>query len=125
MLRHMQNNAGDEKPKRKGSLSSVGQVLQRFNTADDRDKYVSQEWQLYGYNLAVELNDLKNKSLYIKMAKTYPRALLERARSFVKDAQNAKSKPRLFMWKVKELRKEKKTDKPKKVVMRLPFDSGE
>lgn len=117
-------NDSTEPPKRKGGLKSVSQVLGRFNPTNDRDKYVSQEWQLYGYNLAVELNDLKNKSLYIKMAKTHPRALLERARSFVKDAQNAKSKPRLFMWKVTELRKEKKkTEEVKLAVDQLKLDT--
>jgi len=33
-----------------------------------------------------------------------PRAILEKALSFVKDAR-ANSKPKLFMWKMKKLRK--------------------
>jgi len=75
---------------------------------DDTDKYVSREFQKYAYDLAVELNDLPHKSLYMKLAKTTPRILLEKARSFVKDAQNARSKGRLFMWKLKELKNVKK-----------------
>jgi len=68
------------------------------------DKYISREFQAYGIYLAETLNDYKHKSLYIRLAKTVPRAILEKAMSFVKDAQ-ATSKPRLFMWKMKELRK--------------------
>ncbi|MGB9637412.1 MAG: hypothetical protein ACPLY7_01300 [Microgenomates group bacterium] len=80
---------------------SIGEILQNFNPLED--KYISREFQKYGYDLAMELGDLKHKSLYIKMAKEIPRPILEKARYFVKDAK-AKSKPRLFMWKVKELR---------------------
>jgi len=36
--------------------------------------------------------------------------LLERALGFVKDAHNAKSKARLFMWKVKQLKKDKEKE---------------
>jgi hypothetical protein len=51
-------------------------------------------------------NDLKNKSLYIKLAKETPRGLLEQARNFVKDAVNVKSPPKLYMWKLTELKKQ-------------------
>ena len=53
----------------------------------------------------MELDDLAHKSLYIKMAKNKKRAILEQALSFVKDA-NAKSKAKLFMWKLKQLEHE-------------------
>lgn len=69
-----------------------------------RDKYISREFQKYGYDLAEALDDLKNKSLYIKLAKETPRALLEQAKNFVADAQNVKSKPKLFMWKLQQLK---------------------
>ena len=85
-------------------FSKVGAILQDFTK--DEDKYISREFQKYGYELAKELGDLKNKSLYIKFAKETPRGLLESARNFVKDAMNVKSKPRLFMWKLSELKKE-------------------
>lgn len=85
-------------------FQKIGNVLDRFNPVED--KYVSREFQKYGYDLAEELDDLEHKSLYIKLAKELPRILLERARSFVKDANNAKSKPRLYMWKVHQLKKE-------------------
>jgi hypothetical protein len=77
---------------------------------DDKGGHITQEFQDFGYRLAVELNDLKHKSLYIKMAKEIDRVLLERALGFVKDAASAKSKARLFMWKVKQLKEEKKNN---------------
>lgn len=88
------------------NLTSVGDLLSKYKL-DDKDKYVSREFQKYAYDLAVELNDLAHKSLYMRLAKTTPRGLMESARSFVKDAANARSKGRLFMWKLKELKKQK------------------
>ena len=73
------------------------------NLDDNRDKYLSREWQAYGVTLSKELEDEKHKSLYIKMARDYPRPILEQARSFVKDAK-VDSRAKLFMWKVKGLR---------------------
>jgi hypothetical protein len=87
------------------NFSSVADVISRFNK--DEDKYISREFQKYAYDLAEELGDLKHKSLYMKLAKETPRGLMEAARNFVKDAYNAKSKARLFMWKLKELKSEK------------------
>lgn len=84
-------------------MYKLGDVLQKYKL-DDTDKYVSREFQKYAYDLAVELGDLPHKSLYMKLAKETPRGLMETARSFVKDAANAKSKGRLFMWKLKQLK---------------------
>lgn len=82
----------------------LGDILAKYETRKD-GKYISQEFQDYGYRLSIDLNDIDHKSLYIRMAKTVPRAILEAARAFVVDAPNAKSKGRLFMWKVSELKK--------------------
>ena len=73
----------------------------------DKDKFISREFQKYGYDLAVELGDEKNKSLYIKLAKTTPRGFLEAARSFVSDAPGVRSKGKLFMWKLSQLKAQK------------------
>lgn len=88
-------------------LTSIGNLLDKYKL-DDHDKYVSREFQKYGYDLAKELDDAKSISLYIKLAKDTPRGLLETARSFVKDASNARSKGRLFMWKLKQLKVDSK-----------------
>lgn len=91
----------------KKQLKSIGDVLKNYEM-DDKNKYVSREFQDYGYRLAEAMNDVAHTSLYIKLAKDYPRGLLEQAKSFVHDALNVRSKPKLFMWKVKQLRDEKK-----------------
>ncbi len=71
---------------------------------DPRNKY---EFQAYGNRLADEFNDPKHRSLYIKLAKTEDRNLLEQAREFVIDQENASTKGKLFMWKLNELKKER------------------
>lgn len=82
-------------------MQKVGDVLAKFNPIED--KYISREFQAYGIFLSEELGDYKHRSLYIRLAKTVPRAILEKALAFVKDSK-AKSRARLFMWKMKELR---------------------
>lgn len=85
-------------------MQSIGKLISKKLDPADTDKYVSQEFQKYAYELARELDDLPHKSLYMRLAKNTPRGLMESARSFVKDATNAKSKGRLFMWKLKQLK---------------------
>lgn len=94
-----------------GSTFKPLQQLVLTYALDDKGGYITQEFQDYGYRLAVELNDLAHKSLYIRMAKQVDRGILERALRFVSDSQ-AKSKAKLFMWKVKQLKAEKKTVSP-------------
>ncbi len=86
-------------------MQTIGDVLKKFDPT--QDKYVSREFQAFGVHLAESLNDTKHKSLYIKLAKTMPRILLEKALSFAIDS-NAKSKGALFMWKLQQLKKEVK-----------------
>ena len=88
-------------PQDKG-FQAVGGLFAGYQPVQDKG-YISQEFQDYGYRLALELDDLPHKSLYIRLAKTMPRAILEQAHSFVSDAK-ADSKAKLFMWKLKQLR---------------------
>ena len=67
---------------------------------------ISREFQMFGVYLADSLDDQKHISLYIKLAKTYDRGLLEEALSYVKGSSTVKSKGRLFMWKVKQMKDE-------------------
>lgn len=85
-------------------MQSIGNLISNKFNPSDTDKYVSQEFQKYAYDLAKELDDLPHKSLYMRLAKSTPRGLMESARGFVKDATNAKSKGRLYMWKLKQLK---------------------
>lgn len=86
-----------------GDFSSTKSVLTKFDPREDR--FVSREFQKYAYDLAMELGDHEHMAIYMRLAKTVPRHILERARSFVKDA-HAKTPAKLFMWKVKQLRLE-------------------
>lgn len=88
---------------RQQGMLSIFEIIQK-KAINDAGGHITKEFQDYGYRLAVEFDDMRHKSLYIKMAKTIDRKILESARTFVLDA-NATSKGRLFMWKVKELKK--------------------
>lgn len=101
----------DKRQAKSRGFSSIGDILKDFDREEDR--YIAYEFQKYGYELAKELGDLKNKSLYIKLAKETPRGLLEAAKNFVKDATNVKSGPKLFMWKLQQLKKEAGSKKSK------------
>lgn len=91
--------------KKSSSFSSIKDLLLEYDL--DKKKYITQEFQDYGYRLALELGDEKNKSLYIKLAKEEDRKLLEQAKTFVKDAHQVRSKAKLFMWALAKLRKGK------------------
>lgn len=82
-------------------MQNVGTILKKFNPTTD--KYISREFQSYGVHLAESLNDYKHKSLYIKLAKTVHRSILEKALSFTVDS-HARNKGAMFMWKLKELK---------------------
>ncbi len=83
-------------------MKSVRDILKSFDPV--KDKYISREFQSYGIYLSEELNDSKHKGLYIKLAKTVHRSILEKALSFAVDS-NAKNKGALFMWKLTEFKK--------------------
>ena len=86
-------------------MKSLKQLIDDKNPIE-KNKFVTREYQDYGYRLAMELSDPKHKSLYIKMAKEMDRSILEQAKRFVVDS-NADSKGALFMWKLKELKSNK------------------
>jgi len=95
---------------RKNPATSIGDQLFKFKeTLEKRKKYVKNEFQAYGLDLAKELGDWKNKSLYLRLAKTVDRQLLEQARYFVKDQNpgTIKTPYKLFMWKLRQLRETK------------------
>jgi hypothetical protein len=72
-----------------------------------RDYRCSHEFQAYGNRLADELGDKKHRSLYIKLAKTEDRSVLDEARASVLDSRDAKTRGRLFMWKIGQIKKER------------------
>jgi len=81
-------------------MDSIKDVLEKFNPLED--KYISREFQTFGVYLAEKLEDKSHKSLYMKLAKTLPRPVLEKALRFVADSR-ARRKGALFIWKLKQL----------------------
>ncbi|KKR81104.1 MAG: hypothetical protein UU73_C0003G0023 [Candidatus Daviesbacteria bacterium GW2011_GWA1_41_61] len=88
-------------------MKRLGQILEERNP--NRPKNLSQEFQVYGVFLADTLGDPEHYSLYIKLAKEYERSLLEEALNYTKGYTSAKSKARVFMWKLQQLKNDKKT----------------
>lgn len=88
-------------------MNSLREVLTHY-ALDDKGGYVTREFQDFGYRLACEMGEEKRKSMYIKLAKTVNRSILERARSFVLDAKTVTNKGKLFMWAVGKLRRGEK-----------------
>ena len=87
-------------------MQDISDIIQgRSITSDHRNKH---EFQAYGNRLAEEFNDLRHRALYIKLAKTEDRNLLEAAREYVMGAENITQKGKLFMWKLGELKKTQK-----------------
>lgn len=85
-------------------MQDLKSILSKYEVETDKQRRISREFQDFAYRLAVELGDTAHTSLYMKLAKTYDRGLLEEARNFVKGAVNANNKGRLFMWKLKQMR---------------------
>jgi len=81
-------------------MKSIKDILENFNPLED--KYISREFQSFGVHLTEKLEDKRRKSLYMKLAKTLPRPILEEALRFVVDSR-ARNKAALFMWKLKQL----------------------
>lgn len=85
-------------------MKSVSKIIAETKFKD-RPKNIAYEFQEYGVYLAESLNDTKHYSLYIKLAKELPRKILEEALNFTKGYYVAKSKAKVFMWKLQQLRK--------------------
>lgn len=92
---------------RKDKPQQISLQLEKFKeTLAKRQKYVKNEYQAYGLELAKELGDWKNKALYIRLAKNTDKKILEQARYFVKDQNpgTIKTPYKLFMWKLGQLK---------------------
>lgn len=85
-------------------MKSVSKIIAETKFKD-RPKNLSREFQVYGVFLAETLQDTKHYSLYIKLAKELPRNMLEDALNFTKEYSGAKSKARVFMWRLQQLKK--------------------
>lgn len=87
------------------SMNKISDILKKRSfDPDHRNKY---EFQAYGNRLAEELNDTRHRALFIKLAKTEDRSLLEAARLYALGSEKISDKGKIFMWKLTELKKEK------------------
>jgi len=92
-------------------MRSINQISLSINIKkDNRNKH---EFQAYGNRLAEELSDTTKRSLYIKLAKSTDRNILESARLFA-HGNPGNSKAKSFMWKLNELKNEQKNKKESK-----------
>ncbi len=88
-------------------MKSLKQIL-KDKTQKQGAPRAKHEFQEYGIRISEQLHDNKHKALYIKLAKEKPRPMLESARIFATDYDTQSvNRGRLFMWKLKELEKEK------------------
>ena len=87
-------------------MRKVSEIIKKKKL--QRDYRNSHEFQAYANRLAEELEDTKHRSLYIKLAKNEDRGLLEHARTYVLEQKHAKTKGKLFMWKLAKLKQEQK-----------------
>jgi len=92
-------------------LQSIKDLLNKTDFVDrivDGKSHITEEFQDFGYRLALRLQDLQHKALYIKLAKDLPRGLLEEVVQFSLDYPiKSGSKARVFMWSLNETCKEK------------------
>jgi hypothetical protein len=91
----------------KKGFTNMVSILDRFEVDETKQRRISREWQDYAYRLAVALDDTAHTAIYMRIAKNTPKELIEKAKSFVLDA-NARSKGKMFMWKLKQLKDEEK-----------------
>lgn len=70
----------------------------------NRPRNIAHEFQMYGVFLAETLGDTKHYSLYIKLAKEVDRKILEEALNYTKGYYGAKSKAKIFMWRLTQLK---------------------
>lgn len=84
-------------------VQSVGEIIKK-KARQRIPKNIAYEFQDFGVRLAQSLGDLKHKSFYIKLSKETDRSLLEKARDLAIDYPKARSKAKVFMWFLKELK---------------------
>ncbi len=84
-------------------MKSISRVIEETKGVK-RPTNLHTEFQHYGVFVADELGDTKHYSLYIKLCKEVDRNLINQALNYAKGYTSARSKPKVFMWKLAELR---------------------
>lgn len=94
-----------------GKPLSIKEILDKSKFVErvvEGKSHITEEFQDFGFRLALKLDDLEHKALYIKFAKVLPRGILEEVMEFTLDYPLKTGKrARVFMWKLKEICREK------------------
>lgn len=88
-------------------VKSAKDILLSHDYLEAREKaqrYVRHEFQDYAYRLASDLGDLPHRHIYMRLAKTVDRTMLEQAAAFALGYFDEPNKGKLFMWKLSQLR---------------------
>lgn len=86
-------------------MEKLSILIDQKITGGKKPVYAKHEWQEFGVRLAQDLKDLKHKVLYIKLAKEEKRSFLLKARDFAIDYSQARSRAKVFMWALQQLKK--------------------
>ncbi len=81
-----------------------------LNEDKKKSRHPKHEFQAYAYRLAHDLNDLEHLQIYLRLAKSVERSIMEQAYRFVIDS-TSDDKGILFLWKLKQIRAEIKKKK--------------
>lgn len=89
-------------------MSDFQHIIELLKDRDPKKgSYAKYEWQAFGFELMRKLDDPKHRGIYMRLSKNEDRNLLVKAMETALDG-NPRSRARVFMWKLKELRKLKK-----------------
>ena len=95
-------------------FTKMTDILWKYDLDETKQRRISREFQDYAYRLAVALDDTAHTAIYMRMVKNTPREIIEKAKSFVMDS-NARSKAKMFMWKIKNIKEELENSKTQKL----------
>lgn len=88
-------------------MDKIDSLLTQY-IEENKSKSPVREYQRLGYEIAHKLNDVKNAALYMRLAKNERVEILEQTMRFVIDYKNCTNPTALFLWKLKELKREHK-----------------
>lgn len=93
-------------------MESIKNIIKREIKKKGMAPRAKHEFQEHGIWLSEQLHDRRHKTLYIKLSKEKPRALLEKSRVFAIDYNTQSvNRGKLFMWKLTQLEKEVRSKK--------------
>jgi hypothetical protein len=93
-------------------LNSISHLGTR-ELGEQKSRHPKHEFQAFAYKIAHDLSDLENLHIYMHLLKKVDRYIIEQAYGYIRDSQSA-NKKKLFLWKLKELRTERKLSEQNK-----------